>query len=148
MDIDEQIRRWLVPLSRRDTTLAEAARELAAIGLAQADVPFIVQLVENPKYDLPGFDVFHGATTLQTHDYIHRPRPRPPAEGRVVRHRLHDGQHGSRLDDRGAPLRDLLEVPLSEGLPAHRRRPARLPGRRQARLRACSPDDWHLPCPH
>jgi hypothetical protein len=71
MDTDEKIRRWFFPLSRRDTTLGAAARDLEAIGVAQADVPFVVQLVENPRYDLPGFDVFHGATTLQTHDYIH-----------------------------------------------------------------------------
>ncbi len=70
-DTDEKIRRWFVPLSRRDTTLGAAARDLATIGLVQQDVPFVVQLVENPRYDLPGFDVFHGATTLQTHDYIH-----------------------------------------------------------------------------
>jgi hypothetical protein len=70
-DIDEKIRRWFVPLSRRDMTLGAAARALATIGLVQQDVPFVVQLVENPRYDLPGFDVFHGATTLQTHDYIH-----------------------------------------------------------------------------
>ena len=42
-----------------------------AIGDAQAELPFVVQLVENPRYDLPGFDVFRGATSLQTHDYIH-----------------------------------------------------------------------------
>src|SRR5690242_17976449 len=71
MDIDERIRRWFVPLSCRDTTLGAAARELAAIGNAQGEVPFVVQLVENPRYDIPGFDVFHGATTLKTHDYIH-----------------------------------------------------------------------------
>jgi len=34
-------------------------------------VPFIVQLVENPRFDLPGVDIFSGATDLETHDYIH-----------------------------------------------------------------------------
>jgi hypothetical protein len=71
MDGDERIRGWFVPLSRRDVTLGAAARGLAAIGIAQDDVPFVVKLVENPRYDLPGFDFFHGATTLRAHDYIH-----------------------------------------------------------------------------
>jgi hypothetical protein len=71
MNTDGQIRSWFIPLSCREKTLGAAARELEAIGVRQEDVPFLVQLVENPRYDLPGFDVFHGATTLQTHDYIH-----------------------------------------------------------------------------
>lgn len=72
MDADvDRIRRWCIPLSQRDVTLGAAARELAEIGIAQAEVPLVVQLVENPRYDLPGFDVFHGATSLRSHDYIH-----------------------------------------------------------------------------
>jgi hypothetical protein len=70
-DRNEQIRRWIVPLSDGERTLRDAAEELAAIGITQQDVPFLVQLVENPAFDLPGIEVFHGATTLQTHDYIH-----------------------------------------------------------------------------
>ena len=31
----------------------------------------MVQLVENPRFDIPGFDLFHGAVDLRTHDYIH-----------------------------------------------------------------------------
>lgn len=41
------------------------------IALAQDSIPLIVQLIENPAYDLPGIDIFSGATDLETHDYIH-----------------------------------------------------------------------------
>lgn len=67
----ERMRRWHVPLSQGRQTLAQAETELAAIGLAEEDLPFVVQLVEGPKYDLPGIDIFSGATDLRTHDRIH-----------------------------------------------------------------------------
>ena len=52
-------------------TLNQAYSQLDEFGLEQDDVPLIIQLVENPKFDLPGIDIFHGATNLETHDYIH-----------------------------------------------------------------------------
>jgi hypothetical protein len=67
----DQVRRWLIPLSQGEKTLRQARAELAQLGVAQDDIPFLVQLIENPKYDLPGFDIFHGATDLATHDQIH-----------------------------------------------------------------------------
>ena len=63
--------RWHVPLSQATTTLRQAYASLKEIGLRQQDVPLAVQLVENPRYDLPGIDIFHGATDLETHDLIH-----------------------------------------------------------------------------
>ncbi len=33
--------------------------------------PLIIQLVENPKFDIPGIDLFNGAVDLETHDCIH-----------------------------------------------------------------------------
>jgi len=62
---------WFVPLSCNDLTLRSARASLQQIALRQEEVPFLVQLIENPRFDLPGIDVFHGATDLQTHDYIH-----------------------------------------------------------------------------
>ena len=70
-DQTERIRRWRVPLSHGALTLRQARAELADFGLRQSEVPLAVQLIENPKYDLPGFDLFHGATDLATHDQIH-----------------------------------------------------------------------------
>ena len=62
---------WHVPLSAQTQTLGSAYDGLCAIGLRQDQIPLMVQLVENPRFDLPGFDLFPGATSLQTHDYIH-----------------------------------------------------------------------------
>lgn len=62
---------WFIPLSEQEKTLGEAYSELAAFGDNQNAIPFIVQMVENPKFDLPGVDIFSGATSLKTHDVIH-----------------------------------------------------------------------------
>ena len=64
-------RRWHVPLSRGELTLGEAYRSLDVIAMQQRDVPLIVQLVENPRFDLPGIEIFSGATSLNAHDYLH-----------------------------------------------------------------------------
>ncbi|MCI0693324.1 hypothetical protein L0337_15130 [candidate division KSB1 bacterium] len=71
MDIEEKVKNWFIPLSHGDKTLGQAYQELQSFGLKQSEIPYIIQLVENPKFDLPGFDLFHGAVNLQTHDYIH-----------------------------------------------------------------------------
>jgi hypothetical protein len=64
-------REWHVPLSAAGRTLGEAYRSLGASGLEQREVPLVVQLVENPRFDLPGIEIFSGAADLRTHDYIH-----------------------------------------------------------------------------
>ena len=64
-------RRWHVPLSHGDLTLGVAYGSLDAVAMKQRDVPLIVQLVENPRYDLPGIEIFSGATHLHEHDYLH-----------------------------------------------------------------------------
>jgi hypothetical protein len=62
---------WHIPLSQEGRLLGEAYEDLRAVGLRQEQVPFVVQMVENPRFDLPGVDLFPGATDLATHDYIH-----------------------------------------------------------------------------
>lgn len=64
-------RDWHRPLSQGDSTLGEAQDELARVGAGQGEIPFIVQLLENPKYDIPGLDLIHGAVDLTNHDCIH-----------------------------------------------------------------------------
>jgi hypothetical protein len=64
-------REWIVPLARGELTLREGYASLATVGDAQRDIPVVVQLVENPSFDLPGIEIFSGATNLQTHDWIH-----------------------------------------------------------------------------
>lgn len=67
----EIIRNWHIPLSAGLRDFKTAKDELAAQALAQEDIPLLVQLVENPRFDLPGIEIFNGATDLDTHDHIH-----------------------------------------------------------------------------
>ena len=62
---------WHIPFSRDQITLREAKANLSAVGAKQEEIPLMIQLVENPRYDIPGFDFFHGAVDLATHDAIH-----------------------------------------------------------------------------
>lgn len=71
MNTAEKVRRWHFPLSHGDTTLRAAYDSLGEFSVKADDIPFLVRLLENPEYDLPGLDLFHGATSLQTHDWIH-----------------------------------------------------------------------------
>ena len=63
--------RWHIPLSDDARTLGDAFNSLRSVGLRQDQIPFIVQLVENPRFDVPGVELFPGATDIETHDYIH-----------------------------------------------------------------------------
>jgi hypothetical protein len=71
VQLAESVRDWFVPVSRGGMTLREADASLDAVRMAPEEVPFLVRLVENPALDLPMLDVFHGATDLPTHDYLH-----------------------------------------------------------------------------
>ena len=62
---------WHLPFSRNEITLRAARESLSALGAKQEDIPLMVQLVENPRFDIPGFDIFHGAVDIATHDCIH-----------------------------------------------------------------------------
>lgn len=71
MNTAEKVRAWHLPLSQQALTLRQAHAQLSQFSLAQDDIPFLIQLVENPKYDVPGIELFSGATDLWTHDQIH-----------------------------------------------------------------------------
>lgn len=71
MALPPAVRNWFIPLSQGDISLREGLARMQTIALPQESIPLIVQLVENPKFDLPGIDIFSGATDLSTHDYIH-----------------------------------------------------------------------------
>lgn len=57
---------WHIPLSHGAMTLRGAAAHLAKVGAMPDDIPLMVRLAENPRFDL-----FTGAVDLKTHDYIH-----------------------------------------------------------------------------
>ncbi len=64
-------RDWHIPLARGGITLREARASLRAVGAGQQEIPIMVQLVENPKFTVPGMTLFHGAVDLNQHDAIH-----------------------------------------------------------------------------
>ena len=62
---------WHIPLANDGITLRQAQASLAAVGKGQQGIPLMVQLVENPRFRMPGFTLFHGAVDLAQHDCIH-----------------------------------------------------------------------------
>ena len=66
-DINSVAEEWHIPLAE-DTTLREAMKEMEPFALAQDDVPLIIKLLENPKYDI---GLFAGYVNLFTHDCVH-----------------------------------------------------------------------------
>lgn len=64
-------REWFVGLNCADYTLQQILDSASHVAAGAGDIPLIIQLVENPKFDLPGITVFNGAVDLHTHDCIH-----------------------------------------------------------------------------
>jgi len=63
-------REWFVGLNC-EATLEEILHSASHVAAGAEDIPLIIQLVENPKFDFPGITVFNGAVDLHTHDCIH-----------------------------------------------------------------------------
>jgi hypothetical protein len=80
---------WHIPLSRAGLTMRAGLENLAAVGARQQQIPLSVRLLENPKYSLPGFTLFHGAVDLRAHVCIH------PLPGRGSRCLPCDWHHSS-----------------------------------------------------
>jgi len=70
-DAELSYKDWHIPLCRDQLSLTEAYSFLGQVKARQEEIPLMVQLVENPKYSIPGFQIFHGAVDLEQHDYIH-----------------------------------------------------------------------------
>jgi len=64
-------REWHIPLARDDITLSQARADLERVSAKPAEIPLLIQLVENPRYRVPGIELFHGRVGLQQHDAIH-----------------------------------------------------------------------------
>ncbi len=62
---------WHIPLVNDAITLRQALANLKNVQAEQHEIPLMVQLVENPKFRFPGFEIFHGAVDLHQHDCIH-----------------------------------------------------------------------------
>ena len=64
----EMSREWIYPLSRRKAILKDVLEKMIAFRLEAHEVPFIIRLAENPKYDI---GLFAGYVDLFAHDCIH-----------------------------------------------------------------------------
>ncbi len=62
---------WHIPLSQNDIILGNALADMHLHSHGQGAIPLIIQLVENPRFRLPGLELFHGAVDLNDHDCIH-----------------------------------------------------------------------------
>lgn len=72
MALSDRLSQWHIPLKDGDKKLADVYDIFQKdYSHSQEDIPLIIQLVENPKYEIPGINFFKGATDLKTHDYIH-----------------------------------------------------------------------------
>ncbi len=67
-EIEEAINNWHVPLNESQTTLSGGLESMDGFKLEAEDVPLIIKLVENPKYDI---GLFAGNVSLYNHDCIH-----------------------------------------------------------------------------
>ena len=59
---------WASPLSCKRRKLKTVLKEMEPFSLLPEEVPLIIRIIENPKYDI---GLFGGATTLGAHDCIH-----------------------------------------------------------------------------
>jgi hypothetical protein len=64
-------REWFVPIKVSQLTLREAMDTASHLAADQNDIPLIVRLIENPKFNIPGVNIFEGAVDLFDHDAIH-----------------------------------------------------------------------------
>lgn len=64
-------KQWHIPLAAEQITLQQAYDSQCLLGAGADDIPLIVKLVENPKFDLPFVDIFKGAIGLKEHDLLH-----------------------------------------------------------------------------
>jgi len=64
-------RDWYIPFHQDTITLRQAQESMAQVRADAEEIPLMVQLVENPRYQIPGFRLFHGAVDLLQHDLIH-----------------------------------------------------------------------------
>lgn len=64
-------RDWYIPYQQENISLRQAHQSMSDVRATEEEIPLMVQLVENPKFQIPGFRLFHGAVDLQQHDFIH-----------------------------------------------------------------------------
>lgn len=64
-------RDWYIPFLQDNITLRQAHHSMSMVRADAEEIPLMVQLVENPRFQIPGIRLFHGAVDLRQHDFIH-----------------------------------------------------------------------------
>ncbi len=64
-------REWCVTLDHEDITARDVLASMEALSNTDIETPLIVQLIENPKFDIPGIELFNGSVDITAHDFIH-----------------------------------------------------------------------------
>ena len=67
-ELERLINEWHVPLYKGQMTLADGLESMESFALESKEVPLIIKLVENHKYDI---GLFAGNVSLHNHDCIH-----------------------------------------------------------------------------
>ena len=68
LKVERQINDWHIPLNKNGVTLKEGLDSMGGFKLEAGEVPLVIKLVENPKYDI---GLFAGNVSLYNHDSIH-----------------------------------------------------------------------------
>ncbi len=66
-----ELKTWITHLYEEVITLQQAFDSLEIIGNRDSEVPLVIRLMENPKFELKGLGIFKGRVSLCVHDYIH-----------------------------------------------------------------------------
>lgn len=64
-------RTWHVTIGCEEFTMQDVLDSATHMAAEQNDIPLIVKIIENPKFDIPGISIFNGAVDLKDHDCIH-----------------------------------------------------------------------------
>lgn len=64
-------REWHVPINNDNFTLRQVLQSAEHNQASQVDIPLIIKMIENPKFDLPWIEIFNGSVNLADHDCIH-----------------------------------------------------------------------------
>jgi len=58
-------KQWHIPLTHGDLSLSEALADLTRVSAHAQKTPLLAQLVENPRYRVPGIKLFNGRVAFE-----------------------------------------------------------------------------------
>jgi len=64
-------KKWHIPIDKDDILIKDALIDMELYSNKQFEVPIIVQIIENPKFKIPGLTFIEGSIGLKEHDIVH-----------------------------------------------------------------------------